>query len=107
MVVKTTEQTRNVTLTIGNAAQVEVCPSREGSQVLILERTISNNSTGGQIISLAYNAEAVAGQGIVLQPAACRVEAYDGHYRPTLTNLNAISSAAGGSLSVFERIVGV
>jgi len=73
----------------------------------VLERTISNTSTGGQIISLAINAEAVSGQGIVIQPAGVRVESFDGHYRPSQCVINAISSAAGGTLSVFERLIGV
>ena len=66
--------------------------------------TITNTSTGGQNISIGDGEEAVVGSGIVLSPGGVYNDSMDGAYKPSNSQINAISSAAGGTIAVKERI---
>jgi len=98
------ETIRNVAITVG-ATSIEVAPSLEGGAGFRTVLEFVNVSTGGQIISLSYGEEAVAGAGRVLYPTAGCGEAIDPRFTPTQKPVYAIASAAGGSLAVHERIV--
>lgn len=65
---------------------------------------LTNTSTGGQVISLAFGAEAKAGSGIVLSPGGFHSESKDAGFKPTNKSITAISSLAGGTLAVHERM---
>lgn len=71
------------------------------------ERTflsIVNTSTGGQVISVAFGQEAVALSGVVLYPGGVYSESREAGFRMTQHNVTAISSGAGGTVAVSERI---
>lgn len=98
------EENRNATATIGTTTEV-ICPSREGSPTIVAARVITNTSTGGQIITLSFENEAVAGVGIVLLAGYSFQESFDGHFIPSDRKIWAISSAAGGTLGIFEKLI--
>ena len=97
------ENNRNTNLTIGAATtkvSEAVFPPATRKAICLV-----NTSTAGQIITLAFGGEAVAGQGIILYPVGSWSETIDSAYVPSQHEINAISSAAGGTLAVQERIV--
>jgi len=65
-----------------------------------------NTSAGGQVITIAIDTEAVVNKGIVLQAGGVWQDSKDGGYIPTQKQITAISSAAGGLLSIQERTIG-
>lgn len=65
---------------------------------------ITNTSTGGQTLTIALqNAPAVAGSGIVLTQGQQWVDGNVGDYRCWSGQVNVIMSAAGGSVSIWEK----
>ena len=63
-----------------------------------------NSSTGGQNITLSFGeVAAVSGQGIVLAPGQSFSDSDSENYLSWKGKINAISSADGGLLSIFER----
>lgn len=85
-----------------DAANEELCKEcfQQRSAVII-----TNTSTGGQVITLAMGQEAVAGAGIVLSVGGVYQDSRDGQYMPSNKQINAISSGAGGTVAVQERIL--
>jgi len=82
------------------------------SSVLILDspgaglRTdlvITNTSSAGQVIALAFGADAIASQGIVLQPTASIAFSRSAGYEVPQEQIRAIASAASGSVAVWVR----
>jgi hypothetical protein len=73
----------------------------EGMQRTLLQ--ITNVSTGGQVISISFGADAVAGKGIVLYPGGSMSEAIDGAFIPTNLAVYVVSSASGGAVAFEER----
>ena len=68
-----------------------------------LELIITNTSTAGQNLTLRFGGPAVAGAGIFLVPySTYYVDASSG-FTPTQQEIYVISSAAAGSVSLFER----
>lgn len=67
--------------------------------------TITNISTGGQVISIGDGQEAVNGEGIVLYAGGVYNDSMDGQYKPSNSIINAISSAVGGIIAVKERVM--
>jgi len=65
---------------------------------------ITNTSTGGQTITISPFQNATAGSGIVLSPGGYYADSTDSFYMPSQSRITAVSSAAGGTLSVFERV---
>lgn len=63
-----------------------------------------NTSTGGEIITLAIDSEASAGAGIQLSPGGSWQDSRDSGYLPTQKQITAISTGAGGKLSLQERV---
>lgn len=66
---------------------------------------LTNTSTGGQIISLGFGKEAIAGSGIVLNPGGFHSESQDAGFKVTNKMITAVASAAGGTLAVHERVL--
>jgi hypothetical protein len=64
---------------------------------------LTNVSTGGQNINIAFSQDAVVGQGLKLSPGGIYMEAEDSDFKPTSEDIYAIADAAGGSLSVVIR----
>jgi hypothetical protein len=91
----------NSSATIGTTQQ-EIAKECYQQRSAIL---ITNTSTGGQSISLAMGQEAVAGVGIVLSQGGTYQDSRDGQYMPSNKQINAVSSLAGGTLAIQERIL--
>lgn len=96
------ENIRNVSIAV-DTTNVVVSEDMTGNQRKLL--TLVNTSPGAQIISLGFGQEAIAGQGIALYPTGTYSETLDARFTPTNARISAISSAAGGTLAVHERIL--
>jgi hypothetical protein len=95
---------RNESLTIGTTALV-VSVEKNNENAIRESIIIINTSTAGQIITLSINAEAVAGQGIVLHSGGSWIDSADSGYLPTQHSITAISSAVGGTIAIQERTI--
>jgi len=96
------ENIRNATLTVGTTS-VEVSPAVLTGEVNV--RTYTNTSSGGQVIYLSWEDEAVSGKGIPLYPAGSWSESKDSSFRPSNTRVNAVATAAGGTLAIHTRML--
>lgn len=95
------EVVRNATLAVGTT------PVVVSSDLLIAQRKVfvaTNTSTGGQTITLSWGQEVAAGSGIVLTPMGSWSESIDNAFFPNPLQIYAVSSGAGGVLSLHERI---
>jgi len=92
---------RDALITVG-ASSIEVSPEiYTGKRVVVV---ITNVSTGGQVVTLAVGKEATAGTGIVLYPTGAWAESEDASFKPTKQRITAIASAAGGAVTIHERV---
>ena len=66
--------------------------------------TITNTSTGGQIITLAWGGAAIALAGAVIYPGGNWSESRDPSFDPSTESIWAVSSAAAGALGIHERV---
>lgn len=66
---------------------------------------ITNTSPAAQVITISIGQEAVSGQGIQLSVGGTYQDSKDGSYNPSNKAIYAISSAAGGTIAVHERIL--
>lgn len=66
---------------------------------------ITNTSPAGQVINISIGEEAVIGEGIQLAVGGVYQDTRDGQYLPSNKQINAISSAAGGTVAIQERIL--
>jgi len=92
---------RQVSLSVG-ASVVEVSPELGTGQREVISMT--NTSTGGQIISLAWGQDAVVGVGVPVYPGSTWSESIDNNFKPSNARITAIASGAGGTLAVHERV---
>jgi len=66
--------------------------------------SIVNSSLGGQYITINLGfSQAIVNEGIVLSPGQSWVESNAENYLCYQGSITAISSAAGGQISIFER----
>jgi hypothetical protein len=65
---------------------------------------LTNTSVLGEVISVAINAEAKDGEGIVLQPLDRYVESLDAGFLPSNARITAIATAATATLAIHEVI---
>lgn len=98
------EINRNENITVNDVAQV-ISVEKQNNNVQRQSLIISNQSLGGQIITIAIGSEAVAGAGIVLGVGSSWADTADGAYKPTQSQITAISSAAGGVIALQERVM--
>lgn len=97
------DKNRNIGVTIG------VTPSIVAEELQPKQRTeifLCNNSTGGQVIYLGIDADAVVGSGLTLYPGGVFASSSDSGFSPTHKRITAISNLAGASLTGFERVGG-
>jgi len=99
-----TEINRNQALTVGTSAvtlseQVQY-PTNERKVFSVI-----NTSTGGQKITVSIGDEAQGAAGIVLSAGGYYHESHDAGFTPTQSRITAISDAAGGTVSIQERII--
>lgn len=96
------ELIRNTNASV-STSPVVLAEEQYGTQRSVL--LITNTSTGGQNITISPGDEAVAGKGIVISPGGYYLDSLDQGYRPTNARITAISSAAGGTVSIHERVI--
>jgi len=92
---------RQYTVTVG-ASSVELLPEIQSRQILDLY--LRNTSTAGQVISLGIGTEAVSGSGIVMNANDVAAFSRSDNYEVPLSRYTAISSAVGGTVSVYVRL---
>jgi len=91
-------QARNDLVTVGTSS-IQVFQPTERTVYSVV-----NSSTGGQIITLNLGfAPAVAGAGISLSPGQAWIDSNGEGYQCFQGVITAISSAAGGKLSIMEK----
>jgi len=95
-----TRRIRNTSETIATTNTV-ISPSLYGNKRMVL--MLTNTSLAGEKISIAVGAEAVVGQGIVLNQGDKLAMSADSGYLPPVEQVNAIASAATATLSVYEE----
>jgi hypothetical protein len=89
---------RNEAVTVG-ATSVVISPEYVNGRHVLYVR---NSSTAAQVITLAFGQAAVASNGIILNVGDFFYDAISEGYVPYSGQINAISSAAGGQVSVME-----
>jgi len=97
------ENIRDSTLTIGTISVVLVLQHIPGERTAL---AITNTSTAGQTLSMAWGKVAVAGQGVVLYPGGSWSESIDSRFTPSEKEVQTVSSAAGGTAAIHVRTVG-
>jgi len=95
------ENIRNATIAVGTSPVLVAPQLLEGQRTTI---AITNTSTAGQIITLSWGEETIAGIGIVLSAYGSWSESVDAVFIPSNMNIWAVSSAIDGSISIQERI---
>jgi hypothetical protein len=95
---------RNASVTVGTDNTVI---SEERNPLVNYRKFISiiNTSTAGQVINLTFTDEAGAGNGIQLNVGGYYAESEDTGFTPTNSRICGISSAAGGTVAVAERLI--
>ncbi len=96
------ENIRDTVETIGTSASV-ICLEQHNAQRSVL--ILTNTSPAAQIINLSFGGEAQVGKGVQLSVGGYYTEAIDAGFKPTNKQITAISSAAGGTLTIHERIL--
>jgi hypothetical protein len=93
------EDTRIESVTVG-ATAIEISEPHFRKVIYI-----RNTSVGGQVITVTFSntTNAVAGSGFVLSPSEYITDSVSEGYIPYQGEIRAISTAAGGTLSIFER----
>lgn len=97
-----TQIIRNESATVGTS-NVSISSAITVGQRYVLN--VKNISTGGQIITLSWQTQAQANQGVVLNPGDAWSESVDSAFVPLNTEVFAISDAAGGTIAIHERIL--
>lgn len=93
---------RDAVVTVG-ASSTELSPEVgiSGQRRVI---TITNASTGGQVIRITFGKEGDGSIGIILYPTGSWSESIDSAYRPTNLRICAYANAAGGTVNIHERV---
>lgn len=91
----------NTTVTVGTANTIV---SYDKERIAF---SLRNTSTGGQVITVKIGTEGdtVANTGIVLNPNEIVTDSNSEGYPCWAGLIQAVSSAAGGTLAIFERIL--
>lgn len=92
---------RDATFTVG-ATATEISPEITGQRKVF---SITNASTAGQIVTISFGKDAIAGSGIILYPSGAWTESLDNYFRPTNLRISAVSSAVGATVVIHERIL--
>lgn len=90
------EPTRNESLSI-STTPLSISPPHVRKEIII------TNTSATQNITLSFGKQVVAGFGIFLIPGSSYYATATEGFRVSSEQLWAVSSAAGGTISVFER----
>lgn len=95
---------RNVSATIGTDPVVvsEAKISGNSERVRLI---LTNTSTGAQSISLATDADATIGYGLVLSPGGSMAWEKQAGIPIIQSRVSAVSSVAGGTLAIYEEVL--
>jgi len=91
------EDARNISASVGTSS-TQISPNKARSEIVI-----TNTSTGGQNITLSFGSPATAGAGILLTPYSTYFASNTTGFSVWTGEIYAISSAASGTLGIFER----
>jgi hypothetical protein len=91
---------RDDIISVGSTS-VELSPETNTQRNVIV---ITNTSTAGQLITLAFAKEAINGKGIVLFPTGAWAESIDSAFRPSNARITAVADGAGGQVTIHERV---
>jgi myo-inositol-hexaphosphate 3-phosphohydrolase len=97
------DRQRNISVTVGTDNTV-LSEARNTNTDRRKSFTATNTSTAGQVINITFTDESGAGLGAQLNVGGFVALAEDLGYIPPQGRINAISSAAGGSVAVWETI---
>jgi hypothetical protein len=95
---------KNTSLTVGTTL-VTVSEAKQNDKSQRIRLIAINVSTGGQIISLAADGEAVASSGIVLYPGGSMSWEVQANIPIMQSRVTGIANAAGGTLAVYEEVL--
>jgi len=91
------ENVRSGLAAVGTASGL-ISQARNRQEVII-----SNSSAGGQTITLNFANAGAAGEGVVLLPGYTYYASSAQGFKVFSGEIWAVSSAAGGQISIFER----
>lgn len=94
---------RNESITVGTDPVV-ISVERDNNNGKRVELLLQNVSTGGQVITVAVDATAAVGKGIVMSPGGNKDWTVSGDEYPPQKVVTAIASAAGGTLALYEEV---
>jgi len=89
------EPVRNETATIG-ATSTLLSSAKRRKEIYI-------TNTGATNLSISIGTQAVAGSGVLIGPFGYWFSVVGPEYRPPEHDIYVISSAAGGTLAIYER----
>ena len=98
------ENNRDDLITI-NTTPTLVSDVKQGTNAYRKLIIVTNTSTGGQIITLSTVGQSTSLKGQVLYPGGSMSDSIETGYRPSNERYTAVSSAAGGQLSLHEVVV--
>lgn len=94
-------RSRQANVVVGTTSTQVAFEVPEGKRRLL---SITNISTGGQIVYLSWGDTAVAGYGVVLYPAGSWTESADSAYIPDNAAIFAIADAAAAQVAIREAV---
>lgn len=94
---------RNEDITIGTTALI-ISEGQLNNNAVREVITIQNNSSGGQTTRVSIGKQATTTTGTNLSPGGSITDSMDSGYLPSQSRITAIASAAGGTLTIYERI---
>jgi len=94
---------RQASISVGTSS-VEVSPSPGVSRRKVY--SIVNTSSAGQVITISFGQDAVAGRGFILYPTSSIIDSQSEAYFPFQGRICAIADAANGTVSIMERMEG-
>ena len=97
------DRQRNVSITVGTT-NVVLSEARNTTVDRRKSFTAINTSPAAQVINIAFTDESGTGIGAQLNVGGFVALSEDAGYKPPQGRINAISSAAGGTLAVWETI---
>lgn len=96
------EATLDTQATVGTSP-VQILPAQAPDKQLI-ELTITNISTGGQIVSMQTGSPGASGDGVVMYPTGSSSESLDARYTPSNDARFLIADNAGATVAIHARV---
>ena len=97
------ENIRDADLTIGTTSVLLAIEPAPGKRTTLI---VTNTSAAGQVLNMGFGKAAIAGRGLQLYPGGTWSESMEGVFKPSNMAVQIISSAAGGTAAIHERVEG-